>query len=150
MEKIFENFTVSILKLNKLVQKIKLYEMEEYGLKAIHVMCGYYLYEHADGLTISELSKYCLEDKAAISRAVSTMRDKDLAAYDAKTYNGKITLTDKGKDFAIAVGHKADRAVNAGSADMTEEQRVEFYKTLGTIVDNLKDYYDKLTGNKTE
>ena len=41
MEKIFENFTVNILKLNKLVNKIKQFEMEEYGLKAIHVMCGY-------------------------------------------------------------------------------------------------------------
>ena len=53
MDKIFEHFTITILKLNKLVQKIKIYEMQEYGLKAIHVMCGYYLMENPDGLTAS-------------------------------------------------------------------------------------------------
>ena len=40
MEKIFENFTINILKLNKLVNRIKQYEMKEFGLRAIHVMCG--------------------------------------------------------------------------------------------------------------
>ena len=39
MDDRFENFTVTVLKLGKLVQKIKLFEMESYGLKAIHVMC---------------------------------------------------------------------------------------------------------------
>ena len=62
MEKIFENFTVNILKLNKLVNKIKQFEMEEYGLKAIHVMCGYYLYENPNGLTASELAKLAIEE----------------------------------------------------------------------------------------
>ena len=76
MDKIFEHFTITILKLNKLVQKIKLYEMQEYGLKAIHVMCGYYLMENPDGLTASELVKLTLEDKAAISRALKTLQEK--------------------------------------------------------------------------
>ncbi|MGN1373278.1 MAG: hypothetical protein ACI4VK_04450 [Candidatus Coproplasma sp.] len=39
MEKIFEQFTITVLKLNKLVQKIKTCEMSDYGLKTIHVMC---------------------------------------------------------------------------------------------------------------
>ena len=55
MEKIFENFTVSVLKLNKLVQRIKQFEMREYKLKSVHVMCVYYLNEHREGLTASEL-----------------------------------------------------------------------------------------------
>ena len=38
MEKVFENFAVVIMKLNKLIQRIKQFEMREYGLKAIHVM----------------------------------------------------------------------------------------------------------------
>ena len=76
MEKIFEHFTISILKLNKLVQKIKQYEMQEYDLKAIHVMCGYYLNEHPEGLTSSELVKLTLEDKAAISRELKYNQDR--------------------------------------------------------------------------
>ncbi len=135
MEKIFEQFTVAILKLNKLVQKIKTYEMEEFGLKAIHVMCGYYLSEHPEGLTASELSKLTLEDKAAISRALIAMRKKGLVAYDPKTYNAEIVLTDEGRRFAAAVGDEA------GSANQTDEERIEFYKKLGAIVDNLTEYY---------
>lgn len=148
MDDVFENFTINILKLNKLVHKIKLAEMEEYGLKAIHVMCGYYLLKHPDGLTASEISRLAVEDKAALSRALATMREKDLVVYDPKTYNSVIVLTEQGKRFAEAVLQKADRAVEAGSADMSESERVEFYKTLGVIVDNLSCYYDELVGNK--
>ena len=50
MEKIFENFTTNVLRMNKYVNKIKTYEMKEYGLKAIHVMCIYYLSENPNGL----------------------------------------------------------------------------------------------------
>lgn len=150
MEKIFENFTVNILKLNKLVNKIKQYEMGEFGLKAVHVMCGYYLYENPGGLTASELTKYTLEDKAAISRALLTMREKGLVSYDVKTYNAKVTLTEEGKKFAVAVLEKTDKAVEAGQADQTEEERKVFYKTLGDIVDNLTEYCEKLMSGKTK
>ena len=149
MEKIFENFTVTILKLNKLVQKIKTFEMEEFGLKAIHVMCGYYLLEHEEGLTASELTKLTLEDKAAISRALIAMRDKGLVSYDTKTYNAKIVLTEDGKKFATSVMEKADRAVKAGSADQTDEERIAFYRKLSDIVANLTEYYyENLTKSK--
>lgn len=145
MEKIFEHFTVNILKLNKLVSRIKQHEMEEFGLKAVHVMCGYYLYEYPQGLTASELVKYTFEDKGAISRALAVMRKKGLVDYDTKTYNANIVLTDSGKVFAESVMQKAERAVNAGCANQTEQQRVEFYKTLDDIVANLSEYCEKLT-----
>ncbi len=148
MDDVFENFTINILKLNKLVHKIKLAEMEEYGLKAIHVMCGYYLLKNPNGLTASEISRLAVEDKAAISRALAIMREKNLVAYDPKTYNSVIVLTDDGRRFAEAVIQKANRAVEAGSADMTDAERVEFYKRLGDIVNNLSVYYDGLVGNK--
>ncbi len=144
MEKIFEHFTINILKLNKLVNRIKQYEMKEFGLRAIHVMCGYYLTEYPDGLTASELAKYTLEDKAAISRAVATMRENGLVVCDLKKYNSNIVLTEKGRQFAQAVAQKAERAVIAGSADQTDAERKIFYETLETIVDNLTEYCDNL------
>lgn len=148
MENIFENFTVTILKLNKLVQKIKNFEMREYGLKTIHVMCGYYLKVHSDGLTASELVKLTLEDKAAISRALKTMHEKGFISYDPNKYNSVIRLTDEGKAFADAVCQKATVAVEAGSYDFGEEERLSFYKALRTIADNLEAYYDSLAGEK--
>lgn len=144
MENIFENFTITILKLNKLVQKIKNYEMQEYGLKTIHVMCEYYLNIHSDGLTASELTKLTLEDKAAISRALKTLQEKGFVSYDPNKYNAVIRLTDEGREFAEVVSRKAEKAVEAGSYDFTESERLSFYKALGTIADNLTAYYDNL------
>lgn len=144
MENIFENFTITILKLNKLVQKIKNYEMREYGLKTIHVMCGYYLNSHPEGLTASELTKLTLEDKAAISRALKTLQEKGFISYDPNKYNAEIRLTDAGKEFASAIGKKAEKAVRAGSYDFTDEQRNSFYRELDTIANNLENYYNSL------
>lgn len=144
MENIFEHFTITILKLNKLVQKIKNYEMQEYGLKTIHVMCGYYLKHHPEGLTASELAKLTLEDKAAISRALKTLLEKGYISYDPNKYNSPIKLTAEGEKLACCISEKADKAVNAGSYQFTEEERCSFYKALGTIAGNLEKYYDEL------
>ena len=147
MEKIFENFTVSVLKLNKLVQRIKQFEMREYKLKSVHVMCVYYLNEHREGLTASELMRLTYEDKAAISRALRQLRDNGYVKYDVKKYNSVITLTEAGVIIADYVSMKADKAVKAGSADFSEEERVRFYKSLAQITENLKKYYEELIKN---
>lgn len=148
MEKIFENFTISILKLNKLIQKIKQHEMQEYDLKAIHVMCGYYLNEHPEGLTSSELVKLTLEDKAAISRALKAMQDRGFVTYDANRHNAPVRLTDEGKRFAEFILERSDKAVEAGSAALSEDERNLFYKSLGAIAENLTNYYESLLNKK--
>lgn len=144
MENIFENFTITILRLNKLVQKIKNFEMQEYDLKTIHVMCVYYLNNNPEGLTASELTKLTLEDKAAISRALKVLKEKGYVEYDLNKYNADIRLTDEGKTLATLICKKADSAVSAGSYDFTEEQRISFYNELKTIAENLEKYYDGL------
>lgn len=144
MENIFENFTITILKLNKLVQKIKNFEMREYGLKTIHVMCVYYLDSRPEGLTASELTKLTLEDKAAISRALKVLQEKGYASYDSNKYNAEIRLTDEGKKLAALISNRADKAVSAGSYDFTAEQRNSFYTQLLTIAGNLENYYKGL------
>lgn len=144
MEKIFENFTVTVLKLNKLVNKIKTLEMKEYGLKGIHVMCIYYLSEHPDGLTSADLVKLTYEDKAAISRGLALLRKGGYVNYDPDSYNARIHLTQAGKALAEGIAEKSERAVNAGSAVISEEERKKFYKTLNVIADNLRIYYESL------
>lgn len=145
MEKIFENFTISVLKLNRLVQRIKQYEMREYKLKSVHVMCVYYLNVHRDGLTASELMRLTYEDKAAISRALRQLLDNGYVKYDIKKYNSVITLTDDGLKVADYITRKSDKAVKAGSAEFSEEERVFFYKSLAQITENLKNYYKELS-----
>lgn len=145
MENVFEVFTITVLKLNKLVQKIKNYEMREYGLKTIHVMCIYYLLRRPEGITASELTKVTLEDKAAISRALKTLREKEYISYDLKKYGSLIQLTDSGRELAALIAKKAEKAVNAGSYDFTDDERVSFYDELQAISLNLENYYNSLT-----
>ena len=148
MEKIFENFTITVMKLNKLVNKIKAHEMKGYGLKAIHVMCIYYLNENEQGLRAAELVKLTLEDKAAVSRGLALLRDKGYVTYDPDKYNAVIHLTDEGKKVADFIADKSEKAVNAGSAVMSEQERIQFYKSLHFIADNLKSYYAKISSEK--
>lgn len=147
MERVFENFAASIMKLNKLIQRIKQYEMRDYGLKAIHVMCIYHLNEHPEGLTSSELVKLTLEDKGAISRALATLQVKDYITYDKNKYNTPVKLTPAGKELAKVIADRSLKAVEAGSADMSEEQRVAFYSFLGETADKLTAYYSSLLSN---
>lgn len=147
MEKVFENFAASVIKLNKLVQRIKQYEMRDYGLKAIHVMCVYHLNEHPEGLTSSELVKLTYEDKGAISRALGTLQEKSYITYDKNKYNTPVKLTPAGKELAKVISARSSKAVEAGSADMSEQQRVAFYTFLEEIADKLSDYYASLIAN---
>ncbi len=145
MEKIFENFTVTVMKLNKLVNKIKLHEMKEYGLKAVHVMVIYYLNENPQGLRAAELVKLTLEDKAAVSRGLALLGEKGYVSYDPDKYNAVITLTEDGKKLAEFITDRSEKAVNAGMVVLSEEERLQFYKSLHCIADNLKVYYGQIT-----
>ena len=148
MEKIFENFTITVLKLNKLVNKIKTYEMKEYGLKAIHVMCIYYLGEHPEGLKAADLVKLTLEDKAAISRGLALLRTGGYVTYNPDKYNADIRLTEEGKALAAGIAEKSERAVSAGNVPFTDGERENFYRSLHVIAENLNAYYEQLTGAK--
>lgn len=147
MENRFENFTVTILKLNKLVHKIKLYEMEGYNLKAIHVMCVYYLSERGP-LTAGQLCKLTCEDKAAISRALAILRERGFIVGEGGRYNARLSLTEEGRQLAVYINRKAEDAVEMGGRDLSVEERRIFYKALGTITANLENYYETISTEK--
>lgn len=144
MDNLFENFTITVLKINKMVQKIKQFEMQEYNLKGVHVMCIYYLSKNKQGITASELMRLTYEDKAAISRALKQLLELGYVQYDLDSYNANITLTEKGEQIAEQIIKKIDKAVSFAGADFTDEQRAFFYKSLDTICSNIKEYYDRL------
>ena len=135
----FESFTTSINKINKLIQKIKLVEMKEYDLKAVHVMCIYnlYAYEH---LTASELVRRTLEDKAAISRALKQLAERQYVAYNPDCYNSQISLTESGKEIANQINVKAQKVLEAAGGALTDEQRATLYQCLDIISERLEAY----------
>lgn len=144
MEDSYIQFTVSISKLNKLVQKIKSLEMSKFGLQPIHASCAYNLSKHSGGLTAKELCEILLEDKAAISRALKTLHEKKYVEYEPRGRNEIVRLTDEGQKFADVIIGKIKSAVKAGRANLTDEQRKYFYDSLSDISNNLIEYYQKL------
>lgn len=144
MENVFEKFTASVIRLGKLIQKIKVYEMRGYGLKAVHVMCVYYLGESEDGLTASELVKLTYEDKAAISRAIDALEERGAVIADAKTHGSVIRLTESGKMLAAAISQKTNLAVQACNAHFNENEKEFFYGSLEKITENITKYYENL------
>lgn len=137
----FELFCTTINQIHRNLQRIKLKEMEEFGLKGIHVMCLFELNHNPDGLTLTQLSSLCGEDKAAISRAVSELTKRKLVTSNAeKKYRSLITLTQEGQCMADKIDKKAEAAVIAGSGNLTPDQRNALYEMLIYISDNLDHY----------
>ncbi len=146
MDNKFENFTLTVLKLNKLVQKIKQAEMNGYGLKAIHVMCIYYA--GLAPVTAGELCRLTYEDKAAISRALSLLKQRGFINYDGGRYNAEVTLTEEGVKLYGYITKKAEAAVDAAAGDLTYEEHVIFNKVLASISEKLEKYYNGLINKK--
>ena len=69
----FELFTTTITQIYKNLQRIKMQEMSGFELRGTYVMCMFELNRNPEGLTITQLSQLCGEDKAAISRTISEL-----------------------------------------------------------------------------
>lgn len=140
----FELFTTTIGQIYKNLQRIKMQEMAEFQLKGTHVMCLFELNRNKEGLTVTQLSNLCGEDKAAISRTVSDLIKRGLVATDSeKKYRAPILLTPSGQTTADRIDEMVAEAVLAGSAGLDEQERSIFYKALTTISENLKNYLNE-------
>lgn len=138
----FEAFTISVTKAYKYIQKIKLAEAENIGLKANHIMYMYHLGKNPEGLTSTELSKLCVEDKAAVSRAIVDLTDKGFIRSVerdlTRKYRAKIILTEKGKEKNKQLNEAIAEAVAKASSSINECEREKFYSILFYITDNLE------------
>lgn len=152
MDNRFENFTYLVLKIGKIIQRIKNIEMTEYGLRAVHVMCIYYLSKFSDGLTNRELANLTFEDKAAISRSLALLQEKEIIVEDSKKYKGKYTLTEYGLKIADYICERSNEAVEESGNDISPEERKQFYFNLRKIERNIEKYYEDLlkTSKKTK
>lgn len=140
----FEIFTTTITQIYKNLQKIKMQEMADSELRGIHVMCLFQLNRHKDGLTVTEISNLCGEDKAATSRTVSDLIQKGLVTTDKeKKYRAPIMLTKEGQEIADKIDKQAAQAVESVGQGLTDDERETFYKALTIISENLKNYLNE-------
>ena len=143
MIKRFETFVTVITEIYRSIQRIKIQEMSDFGLKGTHVMCLFYLQKNPEGVTSAQLAKYCEEDKAAISRTLKELNENKLIIYHdlqgQRRYRSLITLTEKGNEITTAMNEKIEQIVEIGSKGFSEEERMIFYRVLLKISANLKE-----------
>ena len=141
MKQRFETFVTSITQIYRSINKIKNQEMSLFGLKGTHVMCLFQLREHPEGLTSVQLAKFCEEDKAAVSRSVSELLERELVFIPESTgrrYRTPITLTKKGVEVTKQMDNKIIDAVLSAAQGYTEEERDTFYRVLLQVAENLQ------------
>lgn len=136
----FETFTVLIAKINRNIRKIKNQEMAEYNLRSVHVSCLYYLYK-AKELTAKELCEKCEEDKATISRTLDYLEKNGYLSCESKNtkrYKNPLILTEKGREAGEKISKKIDLVLERVGSELTEEERMIFYRSLSIISNNIE------------
>lgn len=140
MEQRFETFTVLITKINRNIRKIKNREMAEYNLKGPHISCLYFIYL-SEGLTATELCERCEEDKATVSRNLDFLEKNGFVFcrdQTKKRYKSPVELTSKGLEAAGKIAAKIDSILETVSGQMSEGDRVIFYRFLTAVSDNIE------------
>ena len=115
MQERFETFTVLINRISRDIRKIKNQEMAAYHLRSIHASCLYYIYSLG-----SVTNGFLLRDAGA------------------KRYKSPLLLTEKGRDTGKRIAEKIDGVLETISHALTEEERIEFYRSLSTISRSLE------------
>lgn len=141
MKQRFEIFVTAITQINRSIQRLKSQEMADFGLKGTHVMCLYQLQQHPEGLTSVQLARICDEDKAAISRTISELRERDLICAprtDGRRYRVRNVLTDAGWEITGQMDQKIIDNVMAGAHGYSDEEREIFYRVLLKVSENLQ------------
>ncbi len=150
MKERFETFTVLITKISRNIRKIKSQELSDYGLKNAHGSCLYYLYT-SNGLTATELCERCEEDKATISRALDYLEREGYITCElkgAKRYKAPLLLTEKGKNIGRRIADKISAVLDEIGESLSEEERIEFYRSLAVISEDIERVGQRLDDKK--
>lgn len=139
MNQRFDAFVTGITVCYKYIQRIKSVEVNEMGLKGSHVMCMFHLKQHPDGLTASQLCALCAEDKAAVSRTISFLRNQGYVYSEGpKNYRANLHLTPAGQAVTDQFDDMIAGWVSAGGVGLSDQERRDFYHGLNLIASNLR------------
>lgn len=145
MDERFETFTVLINRINRNIRKIKNQEMAEYNLRSSHISCLYYLYT-SGGLTATDLCERCEEDKATIPRSLEYLEQSGYLTCESKAtkrYKSPLKLTETGAKIGKKIADKIAYFLKEISIELTEEERLQFYRSLTLISKGLDNIANK-------
>lgn len=148
----FENFTSNVSLAYKYIIKIKAHEMEEFGLKAAHVMCLYFIGRSKDGLNAGELVELCNEDKSGISKALTVLKEKGYilpaTQSNSQKYRIRYIIADKGLETYDRIIDAISNVIEKSNYGLNDDERRSFYATFEKIVTNLINFYNEMEKSK--
>ena len=130
----FIRLSISLARLQKVIQRIKASGMSRIELKAGHTLVLCRLAAASEGLHFSELTERCGLDPAMISRVLAELVRSGLVEKRAESgkYNALYLLTNAGHDRAARVGAVvADEGIDP-------DDLATFYKVLDQLTRNLE------------
>lgn len=112
-----------------------------YGIKSQHVMVLYFLGHNLAGLTVTELTGLCSEDKAATSRAVDYLAERGYVIHEEdsarRRWRSKVTITPSGMRLCRIIDRVSIEASNACKEGISEDDLDVFYRVFHKMVDNM-------------
>ena len=134
----FTQFCFNISAINRAIQKIERDEMERYGNRGAFAQYLVVMMQYPDGVTAAQLRDLCDRDKAAVSRALTEMEEKELIYRTGSHYRAKLFLTEAGQEAAQFVCERAIIAVMEAGKGLTDADRTVFYAAMDRIASNLQ------------
>ena len=136
----FEKFTLLIDGIHKSINRIKFDTAPDLGVKSVHVFWIYQLSLHQDGLTAAEIATVSMVDRSLVSREIAALERGGYVAREdtgnKRSYNARITLTEKGVELAQRITHEAINVQSKVDEGITEEELSGFYSTLEKLYEN--------------
>lgn len=139
----FEDFVGLITLISKEIQRIKAVEATKLGLKGSDIMCLYYLGQHEEGLTGSELAREADVTRAAVSRTIARLENEGLVEVQdgqgaGSRYRAPVRLTERGRDVTAEANEIIRSVVQEAGEELGDIQRVQMYRSLNVIYEKLK------------
>ncbi len=134
-------FTSAISSLCRYVQTLRGMALKYFGIRGSNANCLFFLSSSEEGLTVSELSGLCGQDKAAVSRSLSELEEAGMVQIrleNGKRYRGRFFLTQRGIEVSRNLLRKIHSCVLAGGELLSEEEREIFYRCLKKILGSLE------------
>lgn len=145
----FETFTGYMMQFHRYIQKIKEIEMRRFGLHATHTMCLHYLSKNEEGLTATQLSQICREDKAAISRCIKQLTALGYVYAEQtdarRSYRSLLFLSESGKELTKNMEMRLQEVISTLGEGIDECRREALYQTLEVIMKNFASYIEAQT-----
>ena len=138
----FETFVLLIDAVHKSINKVKNEITADCGVKSVHTMWLYELLIHPKGLTATELAAKSRIDRSLVSREIRELERGGYIVSDSvsgkRSYNSRITLTEKGKILTRRISDAAYTVQQSVSKDISADELATFYGVLEKIHGNLK------------